>query len=127
MDNEASMIYKYTFISKVNSKFFHQKFTLTWDADADANPYSTLFEAYHCLFMRSSKKAFLKVLSYDFQVCVSNMATLFNRRDLWCALHRWSCELTAKKAETIWTFLEYIVVKSFDNYTFLERTLNLQC
>ena len=29
MDNEASMIYKYTFISKVNSKLFHQKFTLT--------------------------------------------------------------------------------------------------
>ena len=37
--------------------------------------------------------------------------------------------LLPRKLETInfWTFLEYIVVKSFDNYTFLERTLNLQC
>ena len=35
--------------------------------------------------------------------------------------------LPPRKLETIWTFLEYIVVKSFDNYTFLERTLNLQC
>ena len=35
--------------------------------------------------------------------------------------------LPLRKLETIWTFLEYIVMKSFDNYTFLERTLNLQC
>ena len=58
MDNEASMIYKYTFISKVNSKFFHQKFTLTWDADADANPYSTLFEAYIVFLCGLPRKLF---------------------------------------------------------------------
>ena len=33
--------------------------------------------------------------------------------------------LSPRKLETIWTFVECIVMKSFDNYTFLERTLNL--
>ena len=43
MNDEASRIYGYTFISNANSKFFQQKFTL----------------------------------SRDFQVCISDMAMLF--------------------------------------------------
>ena len=61
MNNEASRIYGYTFISKVNSNFFQQKFTLSRDARADANPSSTLFKACCCLFL-SSKNAFRSYL-----------------------------------------------------------------
>ena len=58
MNNDASRIYGYTFISKVNSKIFRQKFTLlSRGARADANPSSTLFKARCCLFL-SSKNAF---------------------------------------------------------------------
>ena len=38
MNNEVSRICGYTFISKANSKFFQQKFALSQDAHADANP-----------------------------------------------------------------------------------------
>ena len=38
MNDEVSRIYGYTFISKANSKFFRQKFTLSRGARADANP-----------------------------------------------------------------------------------------
>ena len=34
---------------------------------------------------------------YHFQVCLGDMAALFNCRDLWCALHKWSCKLIARK------------------------------
>ena len=37
MNDEASRIYGYTFISNVNSKFFQQKFTLSRAARVDAN------------------------------------------------------------------------------------------
>ena len=52
MNYEVSRIYGYTFITKANSKF-----TLSRDARADANPWSTLFKACCCLFL-SSKNAF---------------------------------------------------------------------
>ena len=57
MDDETSRIYVYTFISKTNSKFFQQKFTLPRAAHTDANPQITLFKACHGLFM-SSKNVF---------------------------------------------------------------------
>ena len=37
MNDKASRIYGYNFISKANSKFFQQKFTLSRAARADAN------------------------------------------------------------------------------------------
>ena len=46
----------YTFISKANSKFFRQKFTLSRDARDDANSQST-FKACRCLFLSSKKAA----------------------------------------------------------------------
>ena len=58
-------------ISKANLKFFQQKVTLSRAARADANPYSTLFKASRCLSTL-----------YNFQVYVSDMATLCNCRDL---------------------------------------------
>ena len=61
MNDEASRIYGYTFISNANAEFFQQKFTLSQAARADANPQSSLFKANLCLFM-SSKKAFLSYL-----------------------------------------------------------------
>ena len=61
MNDEVSRIYGYTFSSKANSKFFRQKFTLSRDARADANPKSTLFKACCCLFL-SSKSAFRSYL-----------------------------------------------------------------
>ena len=61
MNDEVSRIYGYTFSSKANSKFFRQKFTLSRDARADANPKSTLFKACCCLFL-SSKNAFRSYL-----------------------------------------------------------------
>ena len=84
------------------SKFFPQKFTLSQAAHADANPTGTLFKTCHCLFM-SSKKAF-RSYSHDFEVCVSDMAMLFNCKDLWCALHRWSGGLISKKTGNRLTF-----------------------
>ena len=60
MNDEASRIYGYTFISNANAEFFQQKFTLSQAARADANPQSSLFKA-NRLFM-SSKKAFLSYL-----------------------------------------------------------------
>lgn len=38
MNDEASSIYGYTFISKGNSKFFQTKFTLSQAACANTNP-----------------------------------------------------------------------------------------
>ena len=38
MKDEESRIYGYAFISKANSKFFPQKFTLSRAARADTNP-----------------------------------------------------------------------------------------
>ena len=52
----------------------------------------------------------------------SSVATLFNCRDLWCSLHRCSCELIAKKAGNCLIFLECIVVKSFDNVDYSGNT-----
>ena len=57
MVDETSRIYVYTFISKANSKFFQQKFTLPRVAHTDANPQITLFKACRGLFM-SSKNVF---------------------------------------------------------------------
>ena len=50
-------------------------------------PRGTLFKACHCLFM-SSKKAFRPLLSYDFQVCVTEMAIslIVDIFDLWVKL-----------------------------------------
>ena len=61
MNNDASRIYGYTFISKGNSKIFRQKFTLSRGARADANPSSALFKARCCLFL-SSENAFRSYL-----------------------------------------------------------------
>ena len=40
-----------------------------------------VLKACHCLFM-SFKKAFIKVLSYDFQVYISDMTMFFNCRGM---------------------------------------------
>ena len=42
---------------------------------------SALYRACRCLFM-SFKKAFILVLSYNFQVCISDMAMFFNCRGI---------------------------------------------
>ena len=97
--------YGFTFISKANPKFFQQNFSFSPAARADANPWSNLFIACRgrhkkCLPKNVFQKNFW-ILSHDFQECVSNMAGLFNYRDLWSARHRWRCE--------------HPVAKSFDN------------
>ena len=69
---------------QIPSSFKNDRLTLSPAARAVASlDLSTCSEAYRCLFM-SSKKDFrsYQVLSYDFQVCASEMATLFNCRDL---------------------------------------------
>ena len=50
------------------SKFFHHKFTLSWAARVDANPWSALFKAYNWVFMQSAKKAFRSYLMFS-SVC----------------------------------------------------------
>ena len=63
-------------------------------AHVDAKPKSTLFmAAWWCLFIVFQVSFW--VLSYNFQLCLSSMATLC--RDIWCALRRWSYELIGKK------------------------------
>ena len=61
MNNEASRIYGYTFISEANSMSFCQKFTLSRAARADSNAQNTLFKVCPCLFL-SPKKAFRSFL-----------------------------------------------------------------
>ena len=101
MDNEASMIYVHTFISKANSKFFHQKFTLTWDAGADANPYSTLFKACRCLFM-SSKKAFKSYMIFKCVLAIWLHSLTVEISDV--PFSGEVVSLSPRKLETIWTF-----------------------
>ena len=74
MNDEASRIYGYTFISNATAEFFQQKFTLSQAARADANPQSSLFKANLCLFVFQES---FSILSYDCQVCISDMAMLF--------------------------------------------------
>ena len=53
----------------------------------------------------------------------SSVATFFNCRDLWCSLHRCSCELVIKKAGNCLIFLECIVGKSCDNVNYSGKTI----
>ena len=97
-------------------KFFQQKLTLSWGAaHAVANPQNTLFKA--CLFFLCLLRKLLGPISW-----FSNVATLFNCRDLWCSLHRCSCQLIVKKAGNFLIFLEGIVGKNFDNVNYSGKT-----
>ena len=116
MNDEVSRIYGYTFISKANSKFFRQKFTLSRDARADLNPWSTLFEACCCLFL-SSKNAFR---SY---IMIFKCALAIWLRSLTVEISYVSCtgEVVTQILKTVLRFLEYIVAKSVVNVKSFEE------
>ena len=97
------------FISKANSFItsLHCHELLVWMQIP-----GVLFLRHAIVFLCSLPRKVL-VLSYDSQVCVSDIAIYC--RDLWCALHRWSCELIAKKTGNCLYFFGMHHRKKFDN------------
>ena len=100
-------------ISKANSKFFRQKFTLSWDARADANPSSTLLKACCCLFL-SFKNAFRSYLMI-FKCALANDTGL---RSLTVEISYLS---STGEVWAVLRFLECIVANSFVNENIFEK------
>ena len=109
IDNEASRIYGY--ICSLAKQILSSQVYIVMSFSCGCNPWSALFKAYNCVFMQSAKKALRSYLMFS-SVCYWYSYTV-EISDVPCTGEVVS--LSPRKLETVCTFLECIIAKSFDN------------